>query len=835
MIRFCDKEVCCVIDEELDRQQLLTYFMNGHRNEPVCVLKESGAFLGMITYDSLLGKDMQDSVKTDFVVLDERIWENGRKYFGSHSKKFGGAAVLPVLNKEYQLICFAWNDRGANRELRMLNELMECENALSFRDVYSEYDCVTIHGCNELSYYFAQYLRKIGISVNVMGTMWESFGIWEETETLDYRNFIVHGEGVGTQEEKLEQRKSVSAEFECIDRIYEENICKGIIGDTQGSFQEVLDRICGKQIAIIGTGYESQNAYDLLLGYGIDICCFISEKTEEQAKLLFGKKILSRADAAEHFREVIFIDSETRYSAWGFGDTDLYCYLGCRRNRTFFCLRDYIEIPRNGLRNVLRYVQEQTKGRIVLLGDMWMCLKVNQILEYSQGMYGKIVYADILQEYEENSFMTQISGDEIEKEDICLLAIPEYYIRYLDYTKIRREKYGKKLKELNITNIVNYSQDNLVFLDSEGCRNGNKKSELSIGKIVIGAINYSSGNILFRELLDNHADVLMLDYGYLNNNLFSICTRLSTEKSTDILKVFWRLCDAAAGIMNENMEVSFPKREIFDQSMERMLNAKDWFTSQELFVMIHIACAKMWGKEIHDVSKMVIYWEPHFVPREKCEDYAVWLGKEGTFGYIINIVRNAYVRAGSNLKVLELSDKLYYRREVAFQGVLIYPNSDKKEYEDWKRLVIRFEDLKCNPKKELLAICDELGIAWSDTLLETTRHGVQSSYRGVSGFDLKPVYNTYEEYFSEFDRFRISLITGPWQKQYGYPYVSSLDFSKCELRELFLKKFRFEEKLVFYSAEENLEFRNWLWELISGCLQMTRREEILERSNAGKF
>lgn len=38
MIRFCDKEICCVTEEQLDRQQLLEYFINGHRSELVCVL-----------------------------------------------------------------------------------------------------------------------------------------------------------------------------------------------------------------------------------------------------------------------------------------------------------------------------------------------------------------------------------------------------------------------------------------------------------------------------------------------------------------------------------------------------------------------------------------------------------------------------------------------------------------------------------------------------------------------------------------------------------------------------------------------------------------------------
>ncbi len=93
---------------------------------------------------------------------------------------------------------------------------------------------------------------------------------------------------------------------------------------------------------------------------------------------------------------------------------------------------------------------------------------------------------------------------------------------------------------------------------------------------------------------------------------------------------------------------------------------------------------------------------------------------------------------------------------------------------------------------------------------------------------------TYEEYFSEFDRFRISMITAPWQKQYGYPYVSSLNFSRCELCDMFSKKFRFQDKLAVYSDEENIELQNWYWGLVSNCLWMIRERKILERNNDKK-
>ena len=81
MLRFCDKEVCSVMKEDLNRRQLITYFLESGRDKIVCVLDSSNKFAGYITYNSLLGNELEDSINKEFVVLNEYIWENARKYF----------------------------------------------------------------------------------------------------------------------------------------------------------------------------------------------------------------------------------------------------------------------------------------------------------------------------------------------------------------------------------------------------------------------------------------------------------------------------------------------------------------------------------------------------------------------------------------------------------------------------------------------------------------------------------------------------------------------------------------------------------------------------------
>ena len=92
MIRFCDKEVCCISEAELDRQILMAYFFDGNRREPVCVLDESGKFVGIITYDLLLGKNLNDAIRKDCLILDDNIWKNGRKMFLQYEKNEQGIA-----------------------------------------------------------------------------------------------------------------------------------------------------------------------------------------------------------------------------------------------------------------------------------------------------------------------------------------------------------------------------------------------------------------------------------------------------------------------------------------------------------------------------------------------------------------------------------------------------------------------------------------------------------------------------------------------------------------------------------------------------------------------
>lgn len=788
MIRFYDKEVFCVEYGSLDRSELRSFFLQGNEGEAVCVLKE-GNYVGYITWPSLLGSDdIYESIQEESVVLDEKVWEKGRRYFSSHTTVFGEAVQLPVLNKKGELVCFAWQDEEADRELRMLRELEECEGALTFCDLNQGYSGATIHGFNEIAYYMAGYLKRLGITVNVEGELWKEFGAWENQEMMAHKNYEIWAEGVWQKsgDVRYERLRSVSPEFECVDDVYEANIKAGYITNVGGNVDWLLGKLGEeKEIVIIGTGAESQDAYDWLFGKGIEACAFLSKDRVEKERKLFEKPIFEKTEAAQRFSKAVFIECSEKHSAWGFGEVDRYDYEGYRRNDRYFLLRDYIEVEEEGLQHVL-----QGKN-ILFVGDADLCSRVWRWRKQSREGVAKAGYWDILGEDEAEAAkrkMAAVKKEEAGDYDIIALVTPEYDSIEGVSRKAseRRSKYVEALEAQGIYDYTDYFSFTSRLTRLAIKEEMYIREELRPSGIIIGAITAHSGNTLVRQSLAGHPQIMMIEeYGFFNENLFSICVRLAEKESSDIMHGFWQLYKNEA--KEEAWKQGFPNKEKFIKKMEELLKCGNQFASQELFIMFHIAYEAMYGREISDMKDIMIYWEPHMWRSKVLRKWSYWLSSSGLKGFILSVVRNSYVRAGS-----ALNDCI---GNVPSWGIMLFSEMLEKRMvcPGWEERVIRFEDLKKEPRETMTDLCEWLHIAFDEVLMRTTVHGKTAFYRDITGFDLRPVYNLYEKYFTSFDRMRIGLLHSCFQKKYGYPYVNPLDFSRRELQEMFLKEFLWEK------------------------------------------
>lgn len=827
MIRFCDMEVNCIeycslsSRDAFNRADLLMYFLEeGHKDDLVCVYDDFNnmELLGIITYQSLNNSlTFRAAIRTERLTMDEHIWDNAREYI-KRNVEYGENYLMPVVDRDGKLVCFAYTDLDADREIRQLRELSQMPQVMQFMDIYPEYKCVRIYGYNELAYFFAKYLKNQNVVVQVEGDMWPEFFVGNECCVPDYQCLNIYAEGTWEKSCNWKENllRSVSVEFECIDKIYEANIKNFMIQDVQGDLESLLGYLRGKEeIILCGTDREEQNAYDFLRVNGIEVCCFIGVQNEEYGHVLFEKKIINSIEARISYKDAVFIDCKTRNSAWGFGGTDFYDYIGYKRNESFILLKDYVEVPENSLKNLLR------DREIVLAGEINLCHRLSDYLE--QNLISVKGYLNTMPA-KNNEMQAIVSADmeNIKENTLCLIVVPEYF-RYESLSRKGAEE-KKEIKRYllknGVKNYTDYFSDMISFIKVEGyLERKYAKRWLMPRKVILGSIEAFNGNEFFRGLLDSHPDMAVMYYSDMNNNLFWICANLAMEEASAVLTLFWKLV--------KGNEEAFFNVSAFNEKMEELLSRDTKFTSQELFVIFHVAYMYMCGRNLSDddIKNMVIYWEPHHVRRVELEECVEWLGAKEVRCNIINVVRNICMQVGTGIK---------HNLESGYKGAysisLSYPSIDRKDYEDSDRLVVKFEDLKCKPKEILSDICDKWGIKWADTLIETTRIGEKAIYtecgQKVTGFDLKPVYNTYEQFFSEFDRTRLMLINAPWQRKYGYPYVEVSGFTRKELQEMFLKDFRFEH---VENAEENgdrLSFKICIQRQIKEKLQRVRMIEI---------
>lgn len=811
MLRFCDEEIVVYDYERLNRNELSNFFLNGHLDDAAYVIDARGKYKGKITYQKLIScTNIYDALILEYLVLNEDIWKRARDYCGNEKTY----PLLPVLNENRQLVCFAYDEQEANREMRMLRELTENPKTYQFRDIFPQYKCVVIYGFNELAYFFMKYLKEQGIQVCVHGKLWQSYAKEEKCCVADYNCLIVYAEGIWGKGKNWRENllRSVSVEFECIDKIYEANLKEGIIRNSYIESENLLEELKkdDKNVIIIGTHKVAQDVYDYFKGNGIEICCF-ADSVSDRAHRLFGKPILNEYDVRIKYNNAVFVECTLKNSARS--GLDNYDYLGYKRNQRSFLMRDFFEINGTCLQNALK------EKKIVLTGDISLCLYLNSFLcKRNIKVAG---YLNILHFEQIPDDLQMISSKDIEKmkkEVICLIVDFDYFYLTERQKKIDRQIIIRYLRENGIDNYTDYFSTMISFIEIERENDMKYTKEYLIPRrIVIGSIESCCGNIFFREMLDGHPSISMIcEYDFWNNNLFWICLRLSIEKSCDILNLFWRIYE------DECDECMYNPRA-FNQKMSFLLEQDDKFTSQELFVMFHIAYEYMYGRDIHNMNQMVIYWEPHIFPRIYLEECVKWLGSDDVPCDIINLVRNTCAWFGSFLKG---KDKMGWNKNIDFQYYwtmfLNLVSKEEKEYPGSQRVSVRFEKLKCNPKEEMLKICKKWHIEWSEIFMESTVHGevteYDNGYDKVSNFDLRPVYNVYEEYFSEFDRFRFMLLNSPWQMTHGYSNINALQFSMRELQEMFLKKFRFEDLFEFKDEKSKLKFEIKKQEMIRSRL-----------------
>lgn len=717
---------------------------------------------------------------SDCLTMDHSIWEQGRKYFKYHRN----VQKIPVIDRNGNFICYAFQDADADRELRMLQELNDSREVLHFEDVYPEYHCVVIQECNELAYSLAKYLQSRGISVTVSGKYWNQIEEWHSGELPRGNTLTIYAEGTWEHNGDLsyELMRSVSVEFEHVDNLYKENIKRGFITNAKCSYREWIEELRDKEIILIGTGNRVQDIYDMLVAEGLDIAAFLSAAPKNGLRLL-GKEII-RIDDLEKYTNPVFIELG-KNSALGDGHLDEYVYYGCRRNQDFFFFQDYADVQKNSLSNVL------AERQIVLLGDELLSNYLKQYMVDSGKEDTTIQYYGTLEK-------------DFEGEDVIGVIVALEFFGVMDSAgkwKSEINKYIQILKEHHITDYTLYFTMTNSFIRLE--RHGKKYNakELRPRGILMGAINAFAGNVFFRGCLDEHPNIIQLGYTPFENNLFYYCIRLAQMSVSSVVPALFESYRRLTG--EECFQATFPKADLFRESCESVLKGKKEITPQELFVVLAIAYNEMMGRKVPELTQTYIYWEPHSQDILLKFLYMDWLGEEQVRNIAVYIARNSLTTAGSGLRFMQRTNQKPGLVQMMHSVMNTSYILDLKK-ELFEGIILKFEELKLAPRETWQKLCDKLDIPWSDTFFHTTRFGRAASFNNgkekITGYDLAPVYRDHSDLFSPFDKMRICFCKAKYQKTYGYPYEDAT-FTMKELQEMFLKEFK-SQRVLGINVEE---------------------------------
>lgn len=335
-----------------------------------------------------------------------------------------------------------------------------------------------------------------------------------------------------------------------------------------------------------------------------------------------------------------------------------------------------------------------------------------------------------------------------------------------------------------------------------------------IQRIVVNSMKKTlSGNFFFAEVLDFHPTLLTLpgfglsDFGVLYIKMLRGLTvenlrkKLFDNESPTIRKIIDSLFISTpyAGYLETK-----PGFDKFITILEGMFPPTHLPTAKEWFVSIYLAYNVALRGNINSRISPAIVFSEHGITttggREKKQIIGMFPYKK-----LLIIFRNPIIAIGSRwegrikLRPKEYSLTFWFNGDFLKQVFCLYTKSTDKYIPYTK--VIRFEDLKLEPKATLESLCDFFDLPWSDMLLKVTCNGRDFSMSGditsvgIKGFDTRPVYNRHERVISEYDYYRLSLLISDVYAHWGYKIVNKdrERLSNTEILELFKKSFRYED------------------------------------------
>jgi len=317
----------------------------------------------------------------------------------------------------------------------------------------------------------------------------------------------------------------------------------------------------------------------------------------------------------------------------------------------------------------------------------------------------------------------------------------------------------------------------------------NDIKRLFLGYPIIGF----SGVTYQTQILDDHPDIISTPYTILEHFVFFYRDIKGVTKK-DLDELFKKFDQ----IPNENF---FKKEIIRILTHNRSLSPKELDAQVKRYFKIVAEVMKEadeltpanWLKAILLAFSMyrgqkfgknriapAVYYTPHFhiETDENQKNFYNELGASFKYCKVLVNVRDP-IAVTASLVGWAIKGHMWPPTAKCIDYYIINCNGHFRKKDDFvyrKGMLVRFEDLKLNPRATLESLIEFLNIPYSDRLEVTTENGepcgVKWSANGdkEDGQTITTVYNAIEkeEFLSEYDKYRIEMLLGKYYSHFGY-------------------------------------------------------------------
>lgn len=782
-IRICDDNlVYCIKKQEVTQKRLEEIFKS-NRSVNVCIIDEAEKYQGFLTYYTLKEFDLiENAIVKEFAYLNENVWKGAYNYLKRNRTKY-----VPIIDMEGKLVFFAYNDDRSNKTLRYIKELRKCKEALEDIVEWVAWEGLNIIGLNEITYEVYLLLKDINKQVALSGDGWRNIVSEVEDELCESYKCLI------AEEKMLDICKyDFIFDWHCKCRL-NARMCENSLG------KNIILR--GKEVIVDCTLKNVEKICNELLLLGANIRGLHIEEINESK--IWGYPVLQEQECLELCKTNKMLISEQESNLF----EKLY-YEGQELGRDIILFSHIKNIEEVKINVLLR------NKRIGLVGNKCLC----QILfKY---------FIDVLKLKQENIFFLNILSEDIEntnlkkiEKDIEDTRIFDEEIQYFIVEKSTMKDFGigsrvsvirKSMQEAGLKNISDYYLSNFEYLNEVIERKklnktyNKEKKSVDIVRIVLGCTKSYSGNYFISELLDGHPDAMSIPHSFFHNLLWYYSLYLLEMSEVDdmagnLKKIYLEDLEEI-GQENEFFSL-FSDWDKFSRGLLEVLHTKKEISVYTIFVSVHVAYYYMNHGYYHTKREPWIYWEPHRI-REKSKLLYIYDWFERYFEHfvLLKIVRDPIRSLGSSIRDMMNCNLMRHLSIWQWATEEIYLDRFEKNI-----CVVRFEDIKLYPERVMRFLCDRIGIIWSESMMHTTINGESTTYDNgayvVKDFDLKPVYNKYTEYFTEFDMSRLELLFYNIRNAYGYDTGKAPVVSSYQLCQWFEIPFKFEDPSIYNKQE----------------------------------